>query len=146
MSKLTQNYRLATLMETGAVVTKEQIRDTLGVDMNSVPVYIHELKRLFKADIEAIREGRKVVAYKLTNKIKVPQFRANNAQFVKTSTSSTSPQGNEVAKDGSVPLLDQEDESLSDEHLADLKDSLGLSGYGGRVNYGYGDGGGHGDY
>lgn len=125
MSKLTQNYRLYTLMQSGEVITKEKIQETLGVGLNSVPVYIHELKRLYKADIEVVRDGRKVTGYKLTNKIKVPQFRTNNAQApdkpVVAAAKTPAATGN-----WDDQVLDPEAGEIGESEMSDIKDSLGL--------------------
>jgi len=131
--KLTQNFRLFTLLQSGEVVSKETIKSTLGISENSVPVYIFELRDKFNADVESVREGRKVVAYKLKNKIKVPQHRSNNAQYEKPVTD-TKP-----VQDGSVAILDSENEpqSISDREMADLRDQLAID-----HDYSFG---GHGD-
>ena len=126
MSKLTQNFRLYTLLQSGEAITKETIRDTLGVEMNSVPVYIFELKKHFKADIEAVRDGRKVIAYKLVNKIKVPQFRSNNIQFVKNTDAVPAIK----QADGSVAVLEDLDAVVMNEtEMDDVKSALGLNDY-----------------
>lgn len=122
MSKLTQNYRLFTLMQSGEVITKEKIQETLGVSMNSVPVYIHELKRLYKAEIEVVRDGRKVTGYKLTNKIKVPQFRTNNAQAPeKVATPAAKAPG---AQNWDDAVLDPEAGAIGESEMSDIKASL----------------------
>lgn len=129
MSKLTQNYRLFTLMQSGEVITKEKIQETLGVSMNSVPVYIHELKRLYKAEIEVVRDGRKVTGYKLANKIKVPQFRSNNAQAPEKPATPAA-----KAPAAGADLDDRagiETDMIGESEMSDIKDSLGLGSFGG---------------
>ena len=116
--KVTQNYRLATLLQSGSVVSKDEIVKTLGVDQYSVPVYIHELKRLYKAEIKSVRNGRKVIGYQLTNKIKVPQYRSNNAQVEKVIKP--------VVVDGALPVLDPGTTVFDEREMLDVKDSLGL--------------------
>lgn len=113
--KQTQAFKLWQAMLSGEPVTVKKLEEVLGVGQYSVPVYIHELKRVYKADIESIREGRRVVAYKLCNKIKVPEFRSNNAQYVAPKKVPTAPVIEEHA-----------DTDISEREMDDIKDSLGI--------------------
>ena len=61
MAKATQNFRLYQLMKSGGTVSKEVIAETLSVALVSVPVYIHELKKQFKAEILSVRDLRVTV-------------------------------------------------------------------------------------
>lgn len=130
--KLTQNYKLFALLSPGNPVSVDAIKDDLGINYYSVAVYIHELKRLFHAEIDSVRDGRKVVAYKLNNADKIAKkikpYRSNNAQYVKP-TKKAAP-----VSDGAIPTLDPETDKLttvSDNEMADIKESLGLSDFGG---------------
>jgi biotin operon repressor len=125
MPKVTQNYKLWTLLQSGESVTVATIQESLGIGQYSVPVYIHELKRIYKADIESVRDGRKVVGYKLLNKIKVPEYRTNNAQYVAKVKE-------EPVADGAVPLLDADNEltQIGEDEMNDIRDSLGIDGTG----------------
>lgn len=120
-------------MVSGNAVTINEIKDHLKINQYSVPVYIHELKRAYGAEIESIREGRKVVAYKLNNanklKSKVKMYRTNNAQFIKPVVKKVE----EVFSDkkvetGEIPVIDSDNElvHISDSEMADVKSSLGL--------------------
>ena len=133
MAKSTQNFRLFQLMKSGGIVSKEVIAETLGVALVSVPVYIHELKKQFKAEIVSVRNGRKVTGYKLVDKeIAVPEFRKNNAEVhpVKTKkVKNTVVKGDsELANDGSVPVLDKDAEitQVGEREFADIRESLGV--------------------
>ncbi|MGH7744566.1 MAG: hypothetical protein ACREQ5_07080 [Candidatus Dormibacteria bacterium] len=116
MPKKTQNYRLWILLSTNEPITVEKLVNGLGLKSKvNLPVYIHELKRLFKAEIEAVRDGRKVTAYRLINKIKVPEYRRNNAQY--------------IAKTGSVKSVGETASvgQISDREMSDIRDSLGIT-------------------
>lgn len=127
MANATQNFRLISLLKAGNSVKKEVVAKELGVNLVSVPVYIHELKRLYKADIESVYGGRKVVAYRLRNKdVVVPQFRRGHVtKYVKK----TAPA---VVSDGSVAVPDKDLDvtQVSDREFADIRSSLGVSSFG----------------
>lgn len=126
MSKVTQNYRLYQLLKAGkapSCVRKEVIAKELGVSIVSVPVYIHELKRLFKADIESVRDGREVVAYSLKNDLNVPQFRRGSVKPA-GEKGATKP-----AKDATAPVADAEGTDITqvgEREMADIRTSLGI--------------------
>jgi hypothetical protein len=119
MAHATQNYRLFQLLKASTTCKKEVIAKELNVGLVSVPVYIHELKRLFKADIESVRVGRHVVAYRLKNKdIEVPQFRKGHTHKVKKTVTATS----------TTPVVDKDSDitKVSDREFADIRSSLGI--------------------
>ena len=104
----------------------------------SAMVLICALRRDFKADIETIRDGRKVESYQLhnaaelaskmvaktkTSKVKAPKVA--KVAVLKTKTKITTPKST-VTEDGSLPTLDVQ-EIDSDAELASLKAELGLS-------------------
>jgi biotin operon repressor len=129
MSKnATQSHILFQLMKAGDVVSKETISKTLGIVLMSVPVYIHELKKQFKAEVLSVRDGRKVIGYKLVSKnITVPQHRKNSILVekpVKVAKPKTS-----VSEDGELPTLDKDAEitQIGEREFADIADSLGVS-------------------
>jgi len=141
-SNATQSHNLFQLLKSGETVSKDKIASTLGIKIMSVPVYIFSLKKQFKAEIVAIRNGKKVTGYKLANSedITVPQLRKNSAVFekpkkIKNVAKSETPA--EVVKtmineDGSVPTLEPDAEvtKFSEKEYSDLADSLGI-GFGG---------------
>jgi predicted ArsR family transcriptional regulator len=126
VAKNTQNFVLFQLLKSGGTVSKDIIAETLGVKLMSVPVYIHELKNQFKVKIVSVRNGRKVIGYKLIDTdSKVPQFRKNSIEVPKAIPAKTVV----VSEDGSVPVLDKDAEitQVSDREFADVRESLGLN-------------------
>jgi hypothetical protein len=107
----------------------------LGCKPVSAMVLICCLRRDFGADIETIRDGRKVVAYQLNNaaavapkmvgKTKTKAAKAAKVAVLKTKTTISKPK-TAVIEDGSVPTLDVE-EIDSDAELESLKAELGLA-------------------
>lgn len=69
MAKITKYFELFSVLKSGADagVSPAAIAKSLRFAENSVPVYIHALRHKFGADIQSVRDGRKVVAYKLMN-------------------------------------------------------------------------------
>jgi len=136
--KVTQNYKLATLLQSGELVTVEKITETLGISKVSVAVYIFDLRKKFKADIENVKEGNKVIAYRLQNKINVPQYRTNNNQVepkAKVDVPKVDvPKVDGAPVDGSVPILDKDAGALDERSMADLHDQLGLNEFGNNFN------------
>jgi biotin operon repressor len=132
--KVTQNYKLATLLQSGEVVSVEKIIETLEISKVSVAVYIFDLRKKFKADIENVKDGTKVIAYRLKNKIDVPQYRTNNSQVEKKPVVKDEVKVVESTVDGSVPILDKEAGALDDRSMADLHDQLGLNEFGSNFN------------
>jgi hypothetical protein len=134
MSKnATQSYILFQLMKAGNVISKETISKELGIVLMSVPVYIHELKKQFKAEVISVRDGRKVIGYKLVSKnITVPQHRKNSILVdkpEKVKKSKSSKNTIMVSEDGELPVLDKDAEitQIGEREFADIADSLGVS-------------------
>jgi hypothetical protein len=133
MSKVTQSYRLYQLLKAAAgSVSKKTIAEELGIEISSVPVYIHEFKKSFKLkkdDLLSVRNGKQVTGYQLNKKeIKVPEFRKNAA--------GVAPPKKVVAETtadntGILPVLDGDASQISDREMADVKSSLGIGGFGG---------------
>ena len=138
MAKNTQLFNLFNMMKAAGSkgVTKQQVSKQLGISEGSVPVYVFGLKKYFKADYEAIKQGRQVLAYKLVNSdgIVVPQFRkgskaltkplAKNTKVVKLKSSKAAP----VSSTGEVPTPDKDLSvaEITDREFNDIKSSLGL--------------------
>jgi biotin operon repressor len=136
MSTSTQNYRLYQLLKSAAgAVSKTEIAVHLGVREVSVPVYIHELKRLFKADIDSVRNGRAVSGYKLVSKeLNIPQNRKNSASPVVKKAKTVKTVASKI-EDGSIPVPDKDLEvtQISDREFADIRSSLGVDFGSGRM-------------
>jgi hypothetical protein len=81
MSKQIQAFKLYQLLRSDLQIPTERIATELGVNVKSVPVYINKLKEQFKANIESIRKGKKVIAYKILNadQIRIQEFRKGTA-------------------------------------------------------------------
>jgi biotin operon repressor len=129
----TQSFRLFSLLKAGNVVGKETIAKELEIALMSVPVYIHELKKNFKADIQSVREGRNVVGYKLLNKnLKIPEFRKNSATYQPKPEKAVKVKKGIVSENGELPTLDPNTEitQITEREFADISDSLGIGGIG----------------
>ena len=132
--KMTQNYKLHQLLKASSgVVSKECVAKELGVALASVPVYIHEFKKIHKADVTSVRNGRNVIGYTLVTKgLKVPEFRKNAASVTPKKPVKAKHKPVEATSDagnGSVPVLDSDAVALSDREVNDIKNALGVSGY-----------------
>jgi biotin operon repressor len=136
MAKSTQNFRLHEIMKSGEVISKEKIAKVLGVKLISVPVYIHELKSQFKAKIESVREGRKVIGYKLvldSKALNIPQYRKNSIEVQKKLVSANNTVAL-VTTDGSIPVIDKDAEitQVTEREVDDIRMSLGVGSFSAR--------------
>lgn len=134
MAKQTQYHKLFMLLK-GAPngMSKEDLGKAMGIAPVSVPVYIFELKKQFKCEIESIRKGKAVVAYKITNgeKAKVPEFRRGSSQPVAKKAKPVAVAGAEGATvDGESDIT-----AVGDREMADIRSSLGIGGFGGGGRY-----------
>lgn len=134
MPKVTQFYTLFKFLENGQPKTVDEIKDLLGVHYYSVAIYISEMKRVYKAEIESIRDGRRVTAYKLTNAsdIDVPMYRTNNAIYVKKEKIKQDQPNNVESQSKESEELhvefneDSELRGFDDRELLDTYSSLGI--------------------
>ncbi len=126
---------LFTLMQSGKPVEVESMLKTLNVKQGSIMCLISALRNDFGAEIETVRDGRKVLSYQLLNadKVKIPTKVAKVAKAatpkaakVVVSRTKATVSRKSVAADGDVPTLDVQ-EIDSDAELASLKAELGLS-------------------
>lgn len=126
MSNATQTYKLYEVLKSGEPVTVAKIAEELKIKILSVPVYIHGLKAQ-KAEIKAIREGRRVVSYQLTNvvDVKIPEFRKNSAE------ASLTPKKPGTIKDLTAQTIEEPSANtlVSDREIADIRSSLGIGGF-----------------
>lgn len=125
---------LFTMMQSGKPVAVESMLKTLNVKQGSIMCLISALRNDFGAEIETVRDGRRVLSYQLTNadKVKIPTKAAKVAkpkaakvaiQKVRTTVARKS---KVVADDSEIPTLDVQ-EIDSDAELASLKAELGLT-------------------
>jgi biotin operon repressor len=143
-TKPTKYFQLYSALKSGgdSGVTPESLQQTLGFNQSALAVYIHALRNKFGADIESVRNGKSVVAYKLINaaaldktmtvgrkhtkkrvskKQKVLTYKNNILRSIKTEQTKTK------TEDGSVPVPDADfDFEYNDSDLADIRQSLGL--------------------
>jgi hypothetical protein len=138
MSKNTQMFTLFNALKAAGDngVSKEQLATILGVKEISVPVYLFDLKKFYKAELETVKNGRQIVSYKLINadKINVPQHRKGAVtkvapKPVKTVAKFASGSKNSIKEDSfDVATLDPDMKvtEISDREFADIKSSLGL--------------------
>jgi len=111
----------------------------LGVKESSVPVYFCYLKKQFKAELETVRNGRFIVAYKLMNadKITVPQYRKAARKATSKVTKVVAKKTAKVVptKATKKPLVKKNDTDLdtdliineiTDREFHDIKSTLGL--------------------
>jgi hypothetical protein len=144
MSKNTQMFTLFNILKGAGDkgVTKEKIAEVMGVKEVSVPVYLFELKKNFKAQLETVKNGRTILLYKLINadKIVVPQHRKGailtkkvtqplaKGNVPKAVKASGTPKKSIKEDSFDVATLDPDIKvtEISDREFADIKSSLGL--------------------
>lgn len=124
---------LFTLMQSGKPVEVESMLKTLDVKQGSIMCLISALRNDFGAEIETVRDGRKVLSYQLLNadKVKIPTKAAKvakpkAAKVAVLKTKATVSRKATAVADSDVPTLDVQ-EIDSDAELASLKAELGLS-------------------
>ena len=127
---------LFTMMADGKPVTVENMLKTLDVKQGSIMCLISALRNDFGAEIETVRDGRKVLTYQLLNadKVKIPTKVAKVAKAAQpkatkvavSRTKATVSRKATAVADADIPTLDVQ-EIDSDAELASLKAELGLS-------------------
>ena len=85
MSKSTKYFDLFSALKAGGAkgVSPESLQKTLDFTPGALAVYIHALRNKFGAVIESVRNGRTVVAYRLTNADEVKITAARKPRTVK---------------------------------------------------------------
>lgn len=124
MPKVTQKYKLWTLLSSGKVVTPAEISKTLGIKAKAVSVYVHKLRKRYKADVEVSRDGKEVTGYRLVNKITVPEYRRNNAQYDKDAA--VKKLAKSKAKNATVLPEVAAPATYGEKEIADISQSLGI--------------------
>lgn len=145
MSKSTKYFELFSALRAGGDkgVTPEALRKATGFNEGALAVYIHALRHKFGAVIESVRNGRSIVAYRLTNAdqvnitaarkprsttkvvTKTPKTKTAKkskvavARVVKTTKKATN-------NEGIVDVSDLEIQEYNDADLADIRQSLGI--------------------
>lgn len=149
MARTTQLQILAKAMtEAGQTgMSRGEIAMLMNINANSVPVYIHGLRKYCKADVGAVKNGRQIVAYVLNNpdtlKPHVDRRVSGGKVVAKKATVAKAKVGgkvNPVAEKQIAPKVredkvvafdrDLEIASIGDREFSDLRESLGLGSYG----------------
>jgi len=119
MSNLTQSFKLFEVLKSGQTVAVDKIAQELDIKLNSVPVYIHALKKK-GANIVSVREERKVVGYQLLNAsdLNISQVRKNSST-VKVSSPKTTPSKPEITDE--AEKLAEISGDVSERELLDLR-------------------------
>ena len=136
----TKYFDLFSALKAGGAkgVSPDSLTKALDFSMSSLAVYIHALRHKFGADIESVRNGRTVVAYRLVNiaeceaKIspnRKPRTTKHKAvKAVKASRVASSVVKRQSKKDGIQPVLDDMSlTEITDADLSDIKSQLGIA-------------------
>jgi hypothetical protein len=130
------------MLKDGKPMKFDNLVKRLGCKPVTAMVLVCALRRDCNAEIETIRDGRKVESYQLTNAAAIASkmVTKGKAKVAKTPKAVKSPKvvtktktvvSRKVSKvdDGSVPTLDADLEvsEVSDAELADLRNQLGLA-------------------
>lgn len=145
MAKSTKYFDLFSALRAGGDkgVSPEALQKATGFTSGALAVYIHALRTKFGAQIESVRNGRTVTAYRLTNadsvtitaarkkrtvtaKAKPAKAKAKAkvavARVVKTAKAPV------AREDGSIPVLDADLDiaEIGSSELDDIRHSLGI--------------------
>lgn len=150
MAKSTKYFDLFSALRAGGDkgVSPEALQKATGFNQGALAVYIHALRHQFGAVIESVRNGRSVVAYRLTNADEVKITAARKPRVV-TKTKKAAPKkqarvgvpGRIIkpavrtahivkttkVEDGSIPVIDDLDIcEIGANELDDIRHSLGI--------------------
>jgi hypothetical protein len=73
MAKVKQFEKVLTALKSGKLVTKEELEKTLGSEFQvyRLSTYIWEIRNKRNGNVEVVKEGKKVIGYRLTNPTEV---------------------------------------------------------------------------
>jgi hypothetical protein len=124
-----------------AGLSRQQIAAALKISENSSPGYVLALKRQCKAEIDVVKEGKRVVAYILKNPDSVLDRQdgrrgrtvANKMTVKKVATKTVTKTAVKAAVVKEKPqILDKDlDVGISEREFSDIRSSLGLGSFGG---------------
>lgn len=142
MSKSTKYFELFSALKAGGDkgVSPDSLQKATGFNQGALAVYIHALRHKFGAVIESVRNGRTVVAYRLTNPDEVKITAARKPRTVRGKTAKAKAKvavarvtktvktkaPKPVKEDGIVDVSDLEISEYNDTDLADIRQSLGI--------------------
>lgn len=148
MSKSTKYFDLFSALRAGGDkgVSPAALQKATGFNQGALAVYIHALRHQFGAVIESVRNGRTVVAYRLTNadEVKITAARKPRTVTAKATKAAKPAKATKVAKtpavrvarvvkttkvdDGSIPVLDADLDiaEIGASELDDIRHSLGI--------------------
>jgi hypothetical protein len=124
-------------------VSPAELQKATGFNQGALAVYIHALRNQFGAEIDSVRNGRTVTAYRLTNADKLASVilptrkaRTTKAKVVKPPTQPRKGQTMRTvkvvksikapSKENVVDVSDLEIDEYTDTDLADIRQSLGI--------------------
>ena len=123
-----------------AGLSRNQIATTLGVGENSAPGYVLGLKRQCKAEIDVVKEGKRVIAYILKNPDAVLDHQdgrrgravTKKMTVKKVATKTVTKTAVKAAVVKEKPqILDKDLEiGISEREFSDIRSSLGLGSFG----------------
>ena len=105
MSQLHTLFNLLRSASEDSYISKQDIIDVLKVSEASVPVYIFELKKQFKVNVEFQKDGKRILAYRL-----MPESRCIEAPAERK----RGRRKKEVAPKSTAPVVDEYAETLKD--------------------------------
>lgn len=128
-------------------VSPAALQKALDFSVSALAVYIHALRHKFGAQVESVRNGRTVTAYRLTNiaemekvilptrkprttkaKVAKPAKAVKKTTAVRTARVVKSTKAPKVRDDGSIPVLDADLDiaEIGSSELDDIRHSLGI--------------------
>jgi hypothetical protein len=147
MSKSTKYFELFSALRAGSDkgVSPDALMKATGFNAGALAVYIHALRNQFGAVIESVRNGRSVVAYRLTNADAVKITAARKPRTVTAKATKPTKRGTAAVRktpavrvarvvkttkvdDGSIPVLDADLDiaEIGANELDDIRHSLGI--------------------
>ena len=150
MSKSTKYFELFSALKAGGDkgVTPDSLMKATGFNQGALAVYIHALRHKFGAVIESVRNGRNIVAYRLTNADAVKITAERKPRTVKPKPTVAGYQNAKAKKakakvavarvtktvkapksskeEGIVDVSDLEISEYTDNDLSDIRQSLGI--------------------
>lgn len=142
MSKSTKYFDLFSALRAGGDkgVSPADLQKATGFNQGALAVYIHALRHQFGAQIDSVRNGRTVTAYRLTNAdalastiLPTRKLRVSKPKAVKSVKAApckgivgSVTKTVKAEREGIVDVSDLEISEYNDSDLADIRQSLGI--------------------